>query len=841
MTAVETPNSGGLPAINPATAVDNTNHTIDFGTADNLQTGDAVTYSSGGGAPINGLQNGQTYFVIVDGADTIQLAATHDDAMAGNAILITSVGATGTDHTFTANPAGTDNVAVSGASANLPNNAVSNGTNPNNNQSGTIASGTTAAIASGATITATTVAVDADQSFMLSSYPGGLGAGAGAALGVGIAVITVNSNVSAYVDQDVFLDGLNGTGSLNVDATRNATYDVLGIAGAASGFVSLGSAVAYVSDDSNVQAALGVGISDSGVNEATSASVATIIEGAGFAVVGVDAQNTVTMNIATGVGAISEGAGLGAAITFVNVGGNTQALIGDFFTNVGSVITAPVGSITVTANQTVTIGPYVAGGPMEIGIGGGLLGGAAGYVQVTVGGNVTAEIGNQANIFATGAISVSATSTPTATVKVDGGAGGVIAVGVMLGSVTMNGAVTAAIGTSLAANTGTTKVRGSSVTVSATGKPTATVTTIPATGGILAGSGAVSTVILTPTILATIAASTDITTTGGDVSITSTSTPTATTDAEGLDFGGITYGESKSNITITNVNTASVGASAVIMAGNNFSLLATTTNSATDTAEGSSDAVIPISIAETTVTITDTTSAAVGASAQITANGNSPTAAGTLSVKSDMSTTATSEPTVNTGGLGTDGQTNATLTISGNTTTDIGSNARLDAGAVSILAYVDTINAQAISDTSASALGTSTSSDSELNTTSVDTVTLKIGRLDHRQFDRGHRGTTSQSADVLPGHVFDLLAGRQYEPDRQQHAEHDHDGHRHELRRSRHPCPHSRIQRGRISGLYRDDDPRRRPHRHRLLQQFANTCAQPIDRVECHHRHAGRG
>ena len=158
--------------------------------------------------------------------------------------------------------------------------------------------------------------------------------------------------------------------------------------------------------------------------------------------------------------------------------------------------------------------------------------------------------------------------------------------------------------------------------------------------------------------------------------------------------------------TITNVNTASVGASAVIMAGNNFSLLATTTNSATDTAEGSSDAVIPISIAETTVTITDTTSAAVGASAQITANGNSPTAAGTLSVKSDMSTTATSEPTVNTGGLGTDGQTNATLTISGNTTTDIGSNARLDAGAVSILAYVDTINAQAISDTSASALGT---------------------------------------------------------------------------------------------------------------------------------------
>src|SRR5208283_2091501 len=129
MTVVTQQNSGGLPPLDPVTAVDNTNHTVDFGTADNLQTGDAVTYSSGGGAAINGLQDGQTYFVIADGADKIQLATTRDNALAGIAIPITSVGATGTNHSFSANAAGIGNTATSNASSSLPNNAVTNGTN----------------------------------------------------------------------------------------------------------------------------------------------------------------------------------------------------------------------------------------------------------------------------------------------------------------------------------------------------------------------------------------------------------------------------------------------------------------------------------------------------------------------------------------------------------------------------------------------------------------------------------------------------------------------------------------------------------------------------------------
>jgi len=62
-----------------------------------LSTADALTYLAGGGSPIGGLTNGQEYFVIVAGDDTIQLAASAAEAHAGNALNLSS-GATGDRH-----------------------------------------------------------------------------------------------------------------------------------------------------------------------------------------------------------------------------------------------------------------------------------------------------------------------------------------------------------------------------------------------------------------------------------------------------------------------------------------------------------------------------------------------------------------------------------------------------------------------------------------------------------------------------------------------------------------------------------------------------------------------
>jgi hypothetical protein len=90
---------------NPATAVDNTNHTIDLSYDYTYTTGQPLVYSVGdepGSTPIDGLVNGETYYVItVVGSPTkIQLALSLDDAEAGYAIAISSVGASGTQQSL---------------------------------------------------------------------------------------------------------------------------------------------------------------------------------------------------------------------------------------------------------------------------------------------------------------------------------------------------------------------------------------------------------------------------------------------------------------------------------------------------------------------------------------------------------------------------------------------------------------------------------------------------------------------------------------------------------------------------------------------------------------------
>ena len=140
--------------------------------------------------------------------------------------------------------------------------------------------------------------------FNLQSYPGSLGLSAYASLGVGLAVVNIASSVTAYISPAVTITGLGGSGSLLIDATRNATTKVLGIAGSVSGLIALGSAVAYVSDTSSVQATLGVNVTDSGLFQANSASGAATVGGAGFALIEVDAEHTETMNLATGAGSL---------------------------------------------------------------------------------------------------------------------------------------------------------------------------------------------------------------------------------------------------------------------------------------------------------------------------------------------------------------------------------------------------------------------------------------------------------------------------------------------------------------------------------------------------------
>ncbi len=86
-------------------------------------TGQAVVYNDGGGTPIGGLVNGQTYYVIAVDPNHIQLAATDADALAGTAIPISSTGSATSSQNFTltklqSSPAVTFNPSSSSISGN---------------------------------------------------------------------------------------------------------------------------------------------------------------------------------------------------------------------------------------------------------------------------------------------------------------------------------------------------------------------------------------------------------------------------------------------------------------------------------------------------------------------------------------------------------------------------------------------------------------------------------------------------------------------------------------------------------------------------------------------------
>lgn len=84
--------------INAATAVNNTTHAINkIGHA--LVTGDAVSYSNGGGTSIGGLTNGSTYYVVKVDADNFKLSQSQADA--NNNIFISITTGIGASHTLT--------------------------------------------------------------------------------------------------------------------------------------------------------------------------------------------------------------------------------------------------------------------------------------------------------------------------------------------------------------------------------------------------------------------------------------------------------------------------------------------------------------------------------------------------------------------------------------------------------------------------------------------------------------------------------------------------------------------------------------------------------------------
>jgi hypothetical protein len=132
---------------------------IHFSSPTNLNTGDEVLYQAGGGSSIDGLVDGHTYYVIVIDPNTIKLASSEANAMAGIALPLSSQGSSAAQtltkldptHAVTLNPSNnsiadnqinlvsvTQNQGILTITSNGPSFAVTGGDGSNDRQGTTI-------------------------------------------------------------------------------------------------------------------------------------------------------------------------------------------------------------------------------------------------------------------------------------------------------------------------------------------------------------------------------------------------------------------------------------------------------------------------------------------------------------------------------------------------------------------------------------------------------------------------------------------------------------------------------------------------------------------------------
>ncbi len=274
-----------------------------------------------------------------------------------------------------------------------------------------VAPGTSAVVQGGAQITAgNNITVFANESATVKEFLGQV-AGGVVGLGASVDILSVANNVQASDDGN---NSSGGNVSVLAALTSNMNLTVLDLA---AGFVGLGAGVAVATDDSTVQATLG---------SVSSAGFVTVL-----------AESLRTDNILSGQASIGA-VGAGATFTKLTVDGSTSAtvdpnaVIGTAGTPVGGLTDLAYGSVTATVETdavTAGIGSF-----------------GANFSILNVDPAVTAGIGTNASVHASGSVRVEALSVIDAQGKTFGVAAGGLSVGVSLTTVTVAPTVTADAG-----------------------------------------------------------------------------------------------------------------------------------------------------------------------------------------------------------------------------------------------------------------------------------------------------------------------------------------------------------------------------------------------------------
>jgi len=278
-----------------------------------------------------------------------------------------------------------------------------------------------------ATSTGGSVTVSAVSDAAIAS----LAAGFGASLGIAANASVVHNSLTSTIQAGIRgASTVSASGDVMVDASDTAAIDALAFS-LAGGYAAVGGAVVVNTVGNTVLASI----------EGTSATEkARIVKAASLHV---DAHSTADIR-ATSMGVTAGAVAVGATLANSTVGGSTEAYIGSH-TAIGKAVGLVVGSIDVSAQADSRAAATAYG--LSAGIGAGSYNQAGATINTSVSAHVA-----DADIVASGAVKIGATSNESAKAEVVGVNAGLAAVGASNALTLLDTDVSASFSGSLAAD-----------------------------------------------------------------------------------------------------------------------------------------------------------------------------------------------------------------------------------------------------------------------------------------------------------------------------------------------------------------------------------------------------
>jgi hypothetical protein len=378
-----------------------------------------------------------------------------------------------------------------------------------------VPAGTSANIGSGTMNVGGTVDVNSSDVLAMKMTTGAV-AGGGLAAGAGIGILTIDSGSTAQIVGG----GTISAGGLNLRAGTTRSIDSLQFAGSAGLAAALSADVGIITDRSRTLAAVrGRAVNTTGA-------------------VAINAVSTRSISLEAKGGGLSAGVAVGASVGRAELGGSVRAELTDGARIGQSGARASSITLGASANDTVDVDALAAGGGV-----GAALQGAAATARVTT--SVATRM-DGAEMFATNLARITASATGSADARATGFAlAGLLAAGGSLGDASVGSTATVTV-------TNNSRVDAGSIGITATLlAPTVKSFSSGSAGALVGVNATVSKAATTGGAETNVAGSRLIS--GGNASVTATSTTTQLAEASGLAVGivaaGLNAAEARSTTT----------------------------------------------------------------------------------------------------------------------------------------------------------------------------------------------------------------------------------------------------------------------------------------------------